>query len=227
MSHRKSVSTGNNIGIRYENYINQILKKKSCQPMNLSSAGATDRPDGYFSHNGMYPFEIKRDLGADFAQIELNWDTEKRFFYSNKSKNFKFVPVLESKKFLDEVNSKWTSTPRRFTKINVDALDRNWDQDHFQDIQREIDAKLVEDFYNLKEPPVNYIQIGGRGFFYMNADVAKLNVPRLKGTGILRARVKTRDSKENKYGFLVAIKLRTVIRSTYDIEEKNGRTFPF
>lgn len=227
MSHRRSVSTGDNIGIKYENYINQILKKKGRQPMNLSSAGATDRPNGYFCHDGMYPFEIKRDLGADFAQIELDWDKERRFFYSNKSKNYEFVSVLEGEKFLGEINSKWTSTPRKFTNRNVHAVDRNWDQDHFQDINREIDAKLVEDFYSLKKPPVNYIQIGGKGFFYMSADVARLNVPLLKGRGILRARVKTRDSKENKYGFLVAIKLRTVIPSTHDIEEKNGRDFPF
>jgi hypothetical protein len=195
--------------------------------MNLSSAGATDRPNGYFCHKGMYPFEIKKDLSADFAQIELDWDKQGRFFYSNKSKNSEFVSVLETEEFLDEISSKWTSTPRKFTNRHIDTVDRNWDQDHFQDIKREVDAKLVEDFYNLKKPPINYIQIGGKGFFYMSADIARLNVPRLKGRGILRARVKTRDSKENKYGFLVAIKLRTVLPSTHDIEEKNGRDFPF
>lgn len=117
--------------------------------------------------------------------------------------------------------------PRKFTRKYSTREDRNWDQDHFQDIKREIDAELIEQFYNLKKPPVKYIQIGGKGFFHMSSDTAKLNVPRLGGKGILRARVKTRNSKKNKYGFLVSIKLRRTVSSTHDIEGKDGRVFPF
>ena len=86
---------------------------------------------------------------------------------------------------------------------------------------------MVEKFYNLKNPPIHYIQIGGYGFFYMGKDIAELGVPRLVGKGILRARIKTRNSKKNNYGFLVAIKLRKLKPSTYDIEERNDRIFPF
>jgi hypothetical protein len=228
MSHRRSVSTGNNIGIKYEKHINQLLKRKGLQPMDLDSAGATDKPDGYFcSNDRMYPLEIKKDLSADFAQIELGWNEQKKFFYSVNSKNSAFISVLEKEKFLDEINKKWVNMPRKFTRKYPTGEDRNWDQDHFQDIKREIDAELVEQFYSLKKPPINYIQIGGKGFFHMISDTAKLNVPRLRGQGILRARVKTRNSKENKYGFLVAIKLRRTASSTHDIEEMNGRIFPF
>ena len=61
----------------------------------------------------------------------------------------------------------------------------------------------------------------------MGKDIAGLGAPRLIGKGILRARVKTRNSRKNRYGFLVAIKLRSLKPSTHDIEEKNGRAFPF
>ena len=61
----------------------------------------------------------------------------------------------------------------------------------------------------------------------MGKDIAELGVPRLVGKGILRARIKTRNSKKNNYGFLVAIKLRKLKPSTYDIEERNDRIFPF
>ena len=228
MSHRKSVATGDNVGIKYEQYINQILKKKGIQPMELVSAGATDMPDGYFRHDERtYPLEIKKDLSADFAQIELAWNVRSKFLYSDRSKNAEFISVLEKERFLDEINEKWTDSPKKFSGKQLTQYDRSWDQDHFQDIKREIDAVLVEQFYSLKNPPINYIQIGGKGFFYMSSDIARLNVPRLKGKGILRARLKTRDSRENKYGFLVAIKLRRTISSTHDVEEKDGRKFPF
>jgi hypothetical protein len=216
------------VGIKYERYINQILKKKDVQSTDLQSAGASDRPDGYFRYNRRtYPFEIKKDLGADFAQIELRWDQLNGFSYSDRSKNSEFISVLENERFLEEINRTWTNTPRKFSKKNITKDDRYWDQDHFQDIKRKIDATPVEQFYNMKKPPINYIQIGGKGFFCMTSDVARLNVPRLKGEGILRARVKTRHSEKNIYGFLVAIKLRRTISSTHDIEEKDGRKFPF
>jgi len=228
MSRRKSIHKGDNIGIRYEKYINQILKYRSLQSKAFVSAGASDYPDGFFWYNGQkYPYEIKKDLSADFAQIELDWNEKEGFFYSKRSKNYEFISVLENEKFLDEINSKWTNIPRKFTRKNITKDDRHWDLDHFPDIKRNIDTCLIEQFYNNKKPPINYIQIGTRGFYYLNNDVAGLGVPRLKGIGILRARVKTRDSRKNKYGFLVAIKLKKVEPSTHDIEEKNGRIFPF
>jgi hypothetical protein len=229
MSHRKSVSTGRSAGIRYEDHINQILKKKGFQPSGVSSAGPTDEPDGWFlSRGSAYPLEIKKDLGADFAQTELRWSQDRGFYFSSKTKNPEFVPILESERFLDEINEKWRSIPRKFTRASPTQQDRFWDLDHFHEIHREVDAaKLVEKFYARKTPPINYIQIGKKGFFYMTADVAGLNVPRLCSKGILRARIKTRDFKKNDYGFLVAIKLKKATCSTYDIEEKDGRVFPF
>ncbi|HDQ06660.1 MAG TPA: hypothetical protein ENN36_08080 [Candidatus Bathyarchaeota archaeon] len=166
-------------------------------------------------------------MSADFAQIELCWDINKRFSYSKRSKNKEFTTILRKEKFLDEINTRWKGVPRKFTKTVLTTNDRHRDLDEFPDIKREIDANLIEQFYNLKSPPIYYIQIGGYGFFYMGKDIAELGVPRLSGKGILRARVKTRNSRKNKYGFLVAIKLRSLKQSTQDIEEKNGREFPF
>lgn len=227
-SRRKSISTGDNIGIQYEKYINQILKQRRLQSKAFVSAGASDYVDGFFWYNKRrYPFEIKKDLSADFAQVELNWNKEKGFFYSKRSKNYEFISVLKNERFLDKINSKWTNTPRKFTRKYITTDDRYWDLDHFPDIKRNIDAYLIEQFYNYKKPPINYIQIGTRGFYYLTIDVAGLGVTRLKGIGILRARLKTRDLSKNRYGFLVAIKLRKVESSTHDIEEKEGRIFPF
>ncbi|MFX0206691.1 MAG: hypothetical protein ACFFDT_11960 [Candidatus Hodarchaeota archaeon] len=228
MNPRRSVSTGANIGIRYERYINQLLKNKGLQPKNIVSAGATVSPNGFVDYHSMrFPIEIKKDLSADFAQIELNWDRKKRFFYSKRSKNTEFISILKKEKFLDEINTRWNGIPRKFTQKILTKNDRYRDLDEFPDIKREIEANLVEQFYNLKTPPIHYMQIGGYGFFCMGKDVAGLGVPRLMGKGILRARIKTRNSRKNLYGFLVAIKLRTLKHSNYDIEEKNGKNFPF
>ncbi|MCW3985827.1 MAG: hypothetical protein NWE91_05395 [Candidatus Bathyarchaeota archaeon] len=228
MSPRKSVSTGANIGIRYEQHINHLLKNKGLQPKKIVSAGATDSPNGFVDYHSInFPIEIKKDLSADFAQIELNWDIKKRFFYSKRSKNNEFISILKKEKFLDEINTRWSGIPRKFTRNFLTKNDRYRDLDEFPDIKREIKENLIEQFYNLKSPPIHYIQIGGYGFFCMGNDVAGLGMPRLIGKGTLRARVKTRNSRKNLYGFLVAIKLRSLKPSSYDIEEKNGRTFPF
>lgn len=228
MSPRQSVSIGDNVGIRYEQHINQLLKSRGFQLKTTVSAGATDSPDGFVNHQSVqFPIEIKKDLSADFAQIELNWDMNKRFSYSRRSKNNEFISILSKEKFLDKINSRWKGAPRKFTKNALTTNDRHKDLDEFPDIKQEITAKLIEQFYNLKSPPIYYIQIGGYGFFYMGKDIAGLGVPRLIGKGILRARIKTRNSRKNQYGFLVAIKLRSLKPSTHDIEEKNGRVFPF
>jgi hypothetical protein len=98
--------------------------------------------------------------------------------------------------------------------------------DHFPDIKKDIEVEYVEKFYNLKEPPVYYIQIEGKGFFFMGKDILGLGVPRLNGKPYLRARVKTRSSSKNKWGFLVAIKMPYIKNSKYDIEETEGKFFP-
>jgi hypothetical protein len=223
------VATGPNKGTKYEATILNILKNKDLLPEGVMPAGSTDKPDGYFlCPTGQYPLEIK-DPSGDFAQIELDWNPKRKFFYSNKSKNFRFIPLLEKTKFLDRINNKWKDIPRKFTKSILTKGDHEWDQDHFKDIRDIISTKLIEQFYNSKIPQINYIQISNKGFFYMTSDPAKLEIPHFEGEAILRARVKTRSLRKIKYGFLVAVKIKagSVKPSTHDIEEKEGRQFPF
>jgi hypothetical protein len=69
MNNRRSVSTGDNVGIRYEHYINRILKNREPQTKTSISGGATDNPDGFVNYQSTrFPIEIKKDLSADFAQ---------------------------------------------------------------------------------------------------------------------------------------------------------------
>jgi hypothetical protein len=98
--------------------------------------------------------------------------------------------------------------------------------DHFKDIKKNIEVSYIERFYNLKNPPVHYIQIEDRGFFYMGNDILNFGVPRLNGKPYLRARVKTRSSSKNRWGFLVAIKMPYIQESAYDIEEIDSKRFP-
>lgn len=224
---RKSIQKGPNEGIKYEERINAILKEKNLQLKQTQSAGASDLPDGYFWYNGnRFPLEIKKTSG-DFAQVELRWNKEKGFFYSPRSKNLDFIDFLSDQtNFLEDINSKWNDFPRKFTKDNLREEDRHWDLDHFPDIKKDIKVSYIEKFYNLKHPPIHYIQIEGRGFFYMGNDVLDLGVPRLNGKPYLRARVKTRSSSRNKWGFLVAIKMPYIKESDYDIEEIENKKFP-
>lgn len=224
---RKSIKRGDNKGIKYEERINRILKDKSLQLNNTQSAGASDLPDGYFWYKGnRYPLEIKKTSG-DFAQVELRWTKDRRFYYSPRSKNLEFIDFLSDQtNFLDRINREWTNSPKKFTKNNLKQEDRHWDLDHFKDIKQDIEVSYIETFYNLKTPSVHYIQIEGRGFFYMGEDPLNLGVPRLNGKPYLRARVKTRSSSKNRWGFLVAIKMPYIKESDYDIEEINNKKFP-
>ncbi|MFX1452269.1 MAG: hypothetical protein ACFFCM_15635, partial [Promethearchaeota archaeon] len=165
---RKSIGKGPNLGIKYENHINQILKERGYQLKKTISAGASDAPDGYFWYKGnRYPFEIKRP-NADFAQVELRWDVESGFYYSEMSKNPYFINFLtENTKFLEKINETWTESPKKFTCKNLTQSDRNWDLDHFSDIKESIKVSYIEKFYNLKNPSIFYIQIQNRGFYYL------------------------------------------------------------
>jgi len=116
--------------------------------------------------------------------------------------------------------------PKEFTSNRLTNEDRHWDLDHFTDIKKSIDVSFIERFYNSKYPPVYYIQIEGRGFFYLGKDVANLGVSKINGRPYLRARIKTRSASKNKWGFLVAIKMPGIKESKYDLEELNNRRFP-
>ncbi len=225
---RKSIARGKNLGIRYEERINKLLKNRELQLESTDSAGASDAPDGFFWFKGSrFPIEIKRQ-NADFAQVELNWDDKTGFIFSDKSKNLFFSKFFrDNTNFLERINRTWSEKPRKFTHQKLTQYDRNWDLDHFVDIKEPIDVSFIESFYNLKEPPVHYIQIENRGFFYLGYDIAELGVPRINGKPYLRARVKTRSASNNKWGFLVAIKMPGINPSDYDIEEKKDRIFPF
>ncbi len=225
---RKSIAKGKNLGIKYEEKINKILKVKELQLESTTSAGASDAPDGYFWYNHVrYPIELKRQ-NADFAQVELRWSNKTGFYYSEKSKNPYFVNFLMNiTKFLEEINKIWTELPRKYTSEKLAPEDRHWDLDHFKDIKKHIDISYIERFYNLKEPPVYYIQIQNRGFYFLGKDIVNLGIPRINGKPYLRARIKTRSATRNKWGFLVAIKMPGINPSAYDIEELDNRKFPF
>ena len=167
-------------------------------------------------------------MSADFAQIELKWNSVKRFYYSEKSHNTAFRELMiKQKAFLEEINRRWTKSPRKYTKDEKDQSDRDYDLTNFNNFTREVDVEYIEQYYNNKEEPVYYIQIGRKGFFYMSKDILNLGVPRLNGKAVLRARVKTRSATNNTWGFLVAIKLKSVTASSFDLEELDGRNFPF
>jgi hypothetical protein len=116
MNRRKSVASGPNKGTRYEVQIFQILEKVRLLPEGVIPAGASDKPDVYFlCQSDEYPLEIK-DPSGDFAQIELSWNPKQKFLYSSKSKNSKFIPLLEQANFLEEINRKWKPLTRLINK---------------------------------------------------------------------------------------------------------------
>lgn len=224
---RRSIPTGPNRGIRYEEHISRLLREKGLAIG--ATGGASSNPDVHIMYNGnTIPLEIKKDLSADFAQIELRWDRSCGFYFSPDCQNPSYREFLTNHtEFLQQINNTWTEEPRKFTNRNYTLDDLNSDLDNFRDIKVSINAELIEEFYTSKNPSVNYMQIGEKGFYYLKENIFSLNADRLVGEAVLRARVKTRSRSDLKWGFLVAIKLKRVISSEYDIEEQNGKCFPF
>lgn len=224
---RKSIPKGKNKGIKYEDRISRILSDKGLT--DGTTGGATNKPDMCTNYNDVtIPLEVKKDLTADFAQIELRWNESSGFYYSEKTQNPIYRQFLiDETNFLDKINETWTDIPKKFTKSNYTINDLESDLDHFPDIKSPIDATLIEEFYTSKNPSINYMQIGTKGFYYLKENTCSLRADKLTGDAILRARVKTRSRSDLRWGFLVAIKLKKVIYSEYDIEEQNGKEFPF
>ena len=215
-------------GTKYERKIRDILVKHGIIKKGSAVGGFNARSrDLHFEIGGSsFYLEIKKDFGkgvnkADYGQIELKYDLEsKKFrFTDNPRVSKKKRDLFEKSGFLDKINNSWRKVPNRYKNIKDFTLEhKSQDQRNFQSVYHEYPIQFIHEYYAIEN--CFYIQIGnGGGFFYMDDDPANLNVDRLNGISYFRARIKTRSSKRpNQYGFLVAIKLKNLEPSSYDLE---------
>ncbi len=210
-----------NQGQIYERKIQQILRTRNLLPNNLEGNDA-----GFIQRGISYFVEIKNKNAPDFGQKGLIWSK------STKTWNWRETDVVTGlydgfgvKNYIDR-----NFVPRRHSiepKEKISEQDKKFDQQNFEKSGITLpNINLLYEFYARKR--CFYIQIEGKGLFYLKQDAASLGVPRFNPLLTLRLRAKTHHSLPiHAYSFFAVIQAKTnnLTSSPFDLEEKVGK-FP-
>ena len=243
---KKIDGEGYNEGDKYEDKITKILIDKKILPGGYMRAGASDKTDiDFIFNNKNFNIEIKADENADYGQKFLGWKKDDGWTWS-KNDN---VTEMYSKMKIIETYIDNSFIPRRFkkAKLQIKQEDKRYDQKKFEKSNIEIPLNTLFEYY--AEKKCFYIQLQNYGFYYMKEDINNLGIPQFDGVISLRLRAKTIYSTERKqkknvqgktitintgkptpwnYSFLAVIKMsKKPTPSNKDVEELNGRKFPF
>ena len=236
-----------NKGFKYEDKIIEILKKKKLIPQNTKRTGGSDKADLviYYKGNKIIVELKNKDTGADYGQKELLW-SQKKLWHWSKDKDKKVDPIFKlfeglkiienqiPKNFVPERYFKKKHKNKKIKSVYEDVTveDYNYDLKHMEKPHIPIPLNTLFKYY--MEKNCFYIQIEKSGFYHLKNDKFNLGTKQFNGEISLRLRVKYRGSRKNinikpwDYGFLAKIALkRKPTPSQYDLEELDGREFPF
>lgn len=236
-----------NKGFQYENKLFSAFKEAGLTPPGFAPAGASnDLPDLAFLYIDpnkrslsaprpiSYKMEIKLDDKADYGQSGLGYKNNK-WILQGKSDPEAVVmrEMLDGLGVPGIVNKIWgpKGAPRKFTATqtgrNMSPRDIEIDRRNFTDIYvKGSDAPQMRTlfrYYGTKQ--TYYIQIGGKGLYYMQKDPAnlkRLGVKRLDGSLKLRIRRKPGGSSSEpwNYRFSTALMLdRKPTASNIDLDD--------
>ena len=208
-----------NQGQLYEQDIRNILKSRNLLPSDLKGNDA-----GFIRNHVDYFIEVKNKIAHDFGQKRVNYDPlTKQWSWGEKdivTDLYDAIGVIG--KIKDFEPRKYTVPTDRFTKA-----DKIFDQGEFKQNNITLDdTSYLYEFYARKG--CYYIQIEGKGFYYLKTDAAALTVPQFKPELNLRLRAKTHHSTPAyDYSFMVVLETRTkdMLASPFDLEGKVG-AFP-
>jgi hypothetical protein len=214
-----------NLGQLYEQKIRGLLRAKSVLPLILETNLGNN--DAGFVNNGVsYFVEVKNRTAPDFGQKGLIWEkSSRKWEWREQDVVSKLYDQFGAKKHIDK-----NFIPRRYTVEplhRITLADKKYDQKSFE--KRGIlltNLNLLYKFYARKS--CYYIQIENKGIYYLQRDIANLNVPRFVPELYLRLRAKTHHSNPTyAYSFFAVMTARTPAMhpSPFDLEERAGK-FP-
>lgn len=212
-----------NKGQIYEEKIRNKLRSKKLLPVDLRDN------DAGFIYKGKPCFvEVKNKTAPDFGQRGLVWNKNSRIWTWRK--NDVITQLYDGygiKKHIDK-----NFTPRRYSIEPIEQIskkDKEFDQQNFKNKDSGIpmlNTFVLYEFYALKQ--CFYIQIEGKGLYYLKKDAADLGVPQFNLPLTLRLRAKTHESLPiYNYSFFAVIQAKTnnLVKSPCDFEEIVGK-FP-
>ena len=199
-----------NKGFEYENMILNLMKENnfiSNKYLHQNSAGCDNtQPDLVIRLKGEdVNIELKQNIksqagGTSIRYNHDNFSLVKDIENINKTN---LISMLESKKdhidnFLTFHNA--SSVPFTTTK---EMWNRSVEKGLLRKINASIkcDTKFIEEHYTSKN--TYYINIGGKGLYYMKKDILNLGVPRLNCDVSLEIRLTRNGSKLNAKGIRV------------------------
>lgn len=234
-----------NKGFDYEKKINQILIQKKLLPKNNKITGGADKADvSIIYKNKKILIELKnKDKSADYGQKELLWTPEKKWYWTLKKVNDPINDLYEKLKIIENHIPK-DFIPRKYSKVkdkkdkiksiyeDIKPEDYEYDKNKIEKRDIEIPLDTLFTYYEIKNR--FYIQIENCGFYHLKKDKFNIGTKQFDGKISLRLRAKYRGSSRNilikpwDYGFLAKISINKMpTESTFDLEEKNGKKFPF
>ena len=180
--------------------------------------------------------ELKEKISADFAQLNLDYDTSQKKFYIDKNKSTSqrdaarvMIGVAERANVINNCNMKWKEVPAKFSmnneaKRDITARKIAYATDlkafpNFFLMEGKLAAKEVENYYNSKD--TYYIQIKKKGLYFMGTDKYNIGCPSFEGScnsSNLRVRLKANSKSEGRYSFLIALKISRLTKSTMDLD---------
>ena len=222
-----------NKGLLYEKKIKDILTKRNLLPPSLTAKLKQTENDAGFVHNGKEFFlELKNISAPDYGARQIDYDPTTKSWKWNKTDAmtllFDRIGILQKAKAF---------IPRKFTKADQELTeaDKIFDRTNFAHkvTEDELDlaslattgANVLHEYYAHKN--CFYIQIEGKGFYYLLNDPAKLGVPQFFPQVVFRLRAKTHGSERiSNYSFRVVITVSrgTIVNSSFDLE--NPSKFP-
>lgn len=213
-----------NLGQLYEQKIRDLLREKSVLPLLLETN--LEGNDAGFTHKGVsYFVEIKNRTAPDFGQKGLEWEkSSKKWKWRITDKVTDFYDEIAVIKKIDKkfIPNRYTVEPLH----KLTSLQKRDDRQKFENRFELENLNVLYEFYARKR--CYYIQVEGKGFYYLKQDIANLNVPRFKPQLSLRLRAKTHSSSPTyNYSFFAVIQAKSsgMLQSTFDLEEKIGE-FP-
>lgn len=208
-----------NKGQEYEEKIKELLIQRQLLPDDLNGNDA-----GFFHKGEIYYLEVKNEVAPDYGQRRLVWSSESGWKWSKVDHVSEMLDDFGAMNFIDK-----NFQPRRYSipKNKITVVDKTYDQQQIKISGIVLDSnKYLYEYYAKKE--CYYIQIEGKGFYYLQRDVANLGVPQFAPKLTLRLRAKTHSTNPTyNYSFFAVINAnpKKVAGSRFDIEEIVG-VFP-
>lgn len=225
-------------GAGYEALILKTIAKAKCSGNIVKVTGdVSTLPDADIRIDGViHNVEVKLNDRAQMGGGSIGWSHERGFFPTGRSEEAKEAvrPIVELLNaddqgltesigaFIDHLNR--LGAKKRIKKMSgfpmsgflVRAWDDARDKGLLKPLNRTIESDVSFIMNHYAKKGTHYIQIGGRGLFYLDSNPAKLDVPQLSGSVVLELRAARSGSGGNPTGSSGSIRVQARLKITGD-----------